>query len=166
PGIGNSSHLASELFKQRAGVDMTHIPYKGDVPAITDLISGEVQVMFATAGVIQPHIQAGRVKALGVGGARRLPSMPDLPTISEAGLEDFEASAWFGLSTRAGVDPAIIERLNTELNATLKEPAVVEHFERLNATTVGGSAQDYGNFVNAEAKKWGSLVKSLGLKVE
>lgn len=166
PGVGNSSHLASELFKLRAGVDMTHIPYKGDVPAITDLISGEVQIMFATAGVIQPHIQAGRVKALGIGGSRRLPSMPDIPTISEAGLDDFEASAWFGLSTRAGVDPEIIERLNVELNAVLKEPAVVEHFERLNATTVGGSASEYGKFLKIEAEKWGSLVKALNLKVD
>jgi len=166
PGNGNSSHLAGELFKMQADVKMTHVPYKGDMPAIADLIGGQVQVMFATAGVILPQIRAGKVRPLGIAGPHRLAALPDVPAISESGLPGFDASAWFGISTQAAVPKDIVARLNQSINRIIQSAEFRAQLDKLSATPGGGSAQDYGVFVAAEREKWAKVVKAAGVQVD
>lgn len=166
PGNGNSSHLAGEMFKLSTGVSMTHVPYKGDIPAITDLIGGQVQLMFMTAGVAAPFVKDGKLRLLAVAGPKRLPTMPDVPTLAESGVANFDASAWFGISAPAGVPARIINRLNAELNRAVQSADVRQRLEMLHATPGGGTPQEYATFVASERVKWGRAVKQSGARVE
>jgi tripartite-type tricarboxylate transporter receptor subunit TctC len=166
PGNGNSSHLAAEMFKKAAGVSMTHVPYNGDMPAITDLIGGQVQLMFMTAGVAEPFVKDGRLRLLGVASPTRLPLMPDVPTISESGVPSFDANASQGIATQAAVPPAIINRLNAELNRALQAPDVRQRLAELRATPEGGSPQRYAAVIAAERVKWGKAVRDSGAHIE
>lgn len=166
PGNGNSSHLAAELFKSMAGVEITHVPYKGDVPAITDLMAGQVQVMFMTSLVATTYLKDSRLRALAVAGPQRLPSMMSLPTVAESGLHGFDASAWFGLSTQSAVPKEVLSKINAALNRVLQMPDVRQRMAANDMTPGGGTPQEYGDFIARERVKWGEVVKRSGARVD
>jgi tripartite-type tricarboxylate transporter receptor subunit TctC len=166
PGSGNSSHLAAELFKSMAGVQMTHVPYKGDVAAITDLIAGRVQIMFQTAVVALPQIKAGSVKPIAVGAPRRLPALPDVPTVTESGVPGFDASAWFGILAPAGVPREILAKLNAEINRTLAVPEVRERFLQLGVNPGNSSIEEFTAYMASERIKWAKTVLDSGARVD
>ena len=165
-GSGTSIHLAGELFKVMAGVQMTHIPYKGSAPAIQDLLGGQVQLMFDNLPSALPQIKAGKLRALAVTSANRTPALPDVPTVAEAGLAGFEASSWFGVLAPAGTPPATIARLNAEGVKWLATPEAKERMHNLGANAAGGTPEDFAAHIRAETVKWARVVKDSGAKAE
>jgi len=165
-GSGTSIHLSGELFKVMAGVQMTHVPYKGSAPALQDLIGGQVQLMFDNLPPSLPQIKAGKLRALGVTSAARAPALPDTPTIAESGLPGFEASSWFGLLAPAGTPPAVIARLNGEVAAWLGTPEAKEKLLALGANAAGGTPEDFAKHIAAETAKWAKVVRESGAKVD
>jgi tripartite-type tricarboxylate transporter receptor subunit TctC len=163
-GIGTANHLSAELFKSMAGVDLTHVPYKGSAPAVSALLGGEVQVLFSSLGGLIPHVKAGRLRTLGVTGPKRTPSAPDIPTIAEAGVPGFEVSGWYGLAATAKTPAATIERLNAAVNKSL--PELRERYAGIGADTAGGSAAEFNAYLKSETEKWARVVKLSGAKVE
>ena len=163
-GIGTANHLSAELFKSMAGVDMTHVPYKGSAPAMSALLAGEVQVLFSSLGGLIPHVKAGRLRTLGVTGPKRTPSAPEIPTIAEAGVPGYEVSGWYGLATTAKTPAATIERLNAAVNRAL--PELRERYAAIGADIAGGSATEFGAYLKSELEKWARVVKASGAKVE
>ncbi|MEP7182332.1 MAG: tripartite tricarboxylate transporter substrate binding protein [Betaproteobacteria bacterium] len=165
-GSGTSIHLSGELFKVMAGVQMTHIPYKGSAPAVQDLIGGQVQLMFDNLPPSLPQIKAGKLRALAVTSATRAPALPDVPTIAEAGLPGFEASSWFGVLAPAGTPPAIIAKLNAEIAKWLATPEAKEKLSRQGANAAGGTPEDFAKHITVETAKWAKVVKESGAKVD
>ncbi|MDQ6619355.1 MAG: tripartite tricarboxylate transporter substrate binding protein [Pseudomonadota bacterium] len=165
-GSGTSIHLAGELFKVMTGVQMTHVPYKGSAPALTDLMGGQVQVMFDNLPPSLPHIKAGKLRALAVTSSTRSPALPDVPTVAEAGVPGYEASSWFGVLAPAGTPPAVIARLNGEVAKWLATPEAKERMASLGANAVGGSPEDFAAHIRAETAKWAKVVKESGAKAE
>ena len=165
-GSGTSIHLSGELFKVMAGVQMTHIPYKGSAPALQDLIGGQVQFMFDNLPPSLPQIKAGKLRALAVTSATRAPALPDTPTIAESGLPGYEASSWFGVLAPAGTSPAIIAKLNAQIAAWLATPEAREKMLALGANAAGGSPEDFAKHIAAETAKWQKVVKESGAKVD
>ena len=163
-GIGSANHLSAELFKAMAGIDMVHVPYKGGAPALSALLSGEIQVMFSSSGGVFPHVKAGRVKALAVTGAKRSLSAPDIPTIAEAGVPGYDVTGWYGLAATAGTPKAVIERLNATINRAL--PELRERYANLGTDVSGSTAEEFGAFLKSEREKWARVVKISGAKVE
>ncbi|MSP96184.1 MAG: tripartite tricarboxylate transporter substrate binding protein [Betaproteobacteria bacterium] len=166
PGSGNSSHLAGEMFKQRAGVDIAHVPYKGDAPAFTDLIGGQVQMMFAIMVTAAPHIKAGRLRPIALAGVQRASNLPDVPTLSESGLPGFDAGAWFGVATTAGTPRDAIDRLNAEINKVLQLTEIQERLAPLGATPTRMTVEQFTTLVKDEREKWGKLIRDSGAKVD
>ena len=165
-GNGTSIHLSGELFKVMTGVQMTHVPYKGSAPAIQDLLSGQVQLMFDNLPPSLPQIKAGRLRALAVTSATRAPALPDVPTVAESGLPGFEASSWFGLLAPAGTPPAIIAKINAEVATWLASPEGKEKLASIGANAAGGSPDDFARHIQAETAKWAKVVKESGAKVD
>lgn len=165
-GNGTSLHLGGELLKSMAKVDLTHVPYKGGAPAIADLIGGQVDMMLAVAPDAMPHIKSGRVSALAVAGATRSPSLPDLPTIAEAGVPGYEASAWYGFVAPAGTPSAVVATLNKAINQALGAPEVRERLNPLGFEIVGSSPEQFAEKIKSEVGKWGAVVKSAGVKAD
>jgi tripartite-type tricarboxylate transporter receptor subunit TctC len=165
-GNGTSIHLSGELFKTMAGVRMNHIPYKGSAPALTDLIGGQVQLMFDNLPSSMPHIKAGRLRALAVTSLKRSAALPDLPTIAEAALPGFDASSWFALFAPAGTPKAIVVKLNSELNAILQLADVREKFAAQGAEPTEFNPEQFAAFTQAELTKWARVVKESGAKVD
>ena len=165
-GNGSTHHLSGELLKTMAGVDLVHIPYKGTTPAITALLSGEVSVMFATVTGIQPHIKAGRAKALAVTTPGRSNMMSDVPTVSEAALPGFEMLSWFGLLAPAGAPAAIINRINVESARVLAMPDVKSVLNAQGFEVVGGTPAEFGDYIKREIEKITKLAKATGIKAE
>ncbi len=166
-GTGSSHHLAGELLKSRSGLEMTHVPYKGSGPALVDLVSGTLQVMFSDIAGALPHIRTGRIMPLAVGGARRSALMPDLPTIAEAaGLPGFDVSAWMGVFAPAGTPPAIVAQLNGALQKLLAAPDIRERFAGLGAEPLASTPDEFSAHIRSEMAKWSQLVKSAGIKGE
>jgi tripartite-type tricarboxylate transporter receptor subunit TctC len=165
-GSGTSIHLSGELFKTMAGVDMTHVPYKGSAPALTDLIGGQVQVMFDNLPSSLPQIKAGKLRAIAVTSAQRAPALPNVPTIAESGLPGFEATSWFGVVAPAGTPPAIVARLNADLNQWLQTPEAREKLLAQGAAAAGGSPEQFAAYIRAETEKWAKVVKASGAKVD
>ena len=163
-GIGTANHLSAELFKSMAGIDMVHIPYKGSAPAVSALLSGEVQVLFSSLGGLIPHVKAGRLRTLGVTGPKRTPSAPEIPTIAEAGVPGYEVSGWYGLATTAGTPAAVIERLNAAINRAL--PELRERYAGIGADIAGGSAAEFSAYLKSELEKWARVVKLSSARVE
>ena len=166
-GNGTSIHLSGELFKVMAGVQMTHVPYKGSAPALQDLIGGQVQLMFDNLPPSLPQIKAGKLRALGghVGDDAR-PRLPDMPTDRRIRTAGFEASSWFGLLAPAGTPPAVIARLNGEIATWLGTPEAKEKMLALGANAAGGTPEDFAKHIAAETAKWQKVVKESGAKVD
>jgi tripartite-type tricarboxylate transporter receptor subunit TctC len=165
-GNGTSQHLSAELFKTMTGIDMTHIPYKGSAPAIQDVIGGQVPLMFDTTVVAAPFIQSGKVRPLAVTSARRVASLPDVPTMAEAGVPGYEVVSWQAMFAPAGTPPAIVQRLQTEVAAILKQPDVQERLAKLGVDPSGMAPQQLADFQAAEIAKWAKVVKAANVKVD
>ena len=165
-GAGTSTHLESELFNSVAGVKMAHIPYKGSAPALTDLVGGQLQVMFDAYASSGPFIKDGRVRLLAVTTAQRSKSLPDTPTVSESGLPGYEAMPWLGLVAPAGTPAPVVNRLYTELNDILKEPEVQERFRSLGLDIIGNKPEEFSAFLKKDIVKWAQVIKDSGAKVD
>ncbi len=163
---GSSTHLAVELLKSRAQIDLTHIPYKGTAPATADLLGGQVQMMFDNIQAVLPHMRAGRLRGLAVTSPSRAAQAPELPTVAESGYAGFQAASWFGLVAPAGTPPAIIEQLNREVNVLLTRSDVRNRMATIGAEAGSGSAQDFRRFIEQESDKWSKLINSIGLRAQ
>ena len=165
-GSGTVIHLAGELFKNMAKVEMTHVPYKGSGPALADLIGGQVQIMFANMPGTLQHVKAGRLRVLGVTSEKRSPVLPDVPAISEAGLPGFQAATWFGVFAPAGTPPAVVARLNSEFAKALATDEVLEHMKSEGAEPIGGPPERLRAFLKAEIDRWTPVVRASGAKAD
>ena len=164
PGNGSTTHLANELLKSMAGIQLTHIPYKGVAPAATDLISGQVQMMSGDLSTLLPHVRSGRMHALAVTSARRSNLVPELPTVAESGVPGYEASGWFGVLVPAATPPAVIERLNAAIVKGLAANDSRERLRALGGEVAPGTPEQYGALIRRDTAKWGKLIKSLGIQ--
>jgi tripartite-type tricarboxylate transporter receptor subunit TctC len=164
--IGSAGHLAGELFKVMAKVDMVHVPYKGAAPAVADLLGGQIQLMFDNLASALPHVKAGRLRAVAVTTERPSPQVPQLPTIAASGLPGFDVSTWFGVFAPAGLPPAILERLHAELSAALKQPDVRAQLANLGAEPAALSPQAFAAFVQRELAKYEAVVRASGARVD
>lgn len=165
-GSGTGSHLAAELFKAVAGADMVHVPYKGGSPAMTDVIAGQVQLMFNGIPSSMPHLRSGRVRALAVTTATRSPAAPELPTIAEAGFPGAESTSWTGILVPAGTPAPVVATLNAAFVKALQFPDVVSRLSMDGATPVGNSAAEFGTYIRTELVKWATVVKTSGAKAQ
>ncbi|MGE0314525.1 MAG: Bug family tripartite tricarboxylate transporter substrate binding protein [Lautropia sp.] len=165
-GAGGSPHLAGELLKLRAGIDMIHVPYKGASPAMADVIAGHVDSGFKTSLAAMPNIKAGKMRALAVAAPKRLADLPDVPTMEEAGFPKFFVVSWNGLAAPAGTPAPIVERLNAEVNKVLADPEVRKKMETLGAEPIGGSAQAFAKYIGDEIDTWAEVVKKAGIALD
>lgn len=165
-GVGTGSHLALELFKTRAGVNLVHVPYKGNGPATTDLLGGQVAGMFLQYAVAKPFIESGRLRVLATPSGKRSPAIPDVPTIAESGLPGFDVEPWFGIVAPAGTPPAVVNRLNTEIAKVMHEPEVTQKLAALAAVPSTSTPQEFGHFIDTEIVRWADVVKASGAKAE
>jgi len=165
-GNGTSIHMSAEMFKHLTQFNMTHIPYKGSAPAVTDLLGGQVQAMFDNIPSALPHIKAGKLRALATTGAKRDATLPDLPTIAEAGVKGYESGVWFGLAAPAGTPPDVIARLNAAAVAGTKSPDFVKRMTELGYNILGTSAAEMANMNQVEINRWGPIVKASGAKAD
>ncbi len=165
-GVGTFQHLTAELFKLEAKVDILHIAFRGGGPALTDVLGGHNKIMFSSVVNIVPQVKSGRLRALGTGGAQRAPALPDVPTISEAGVPGYEANQWWGLLAPAGTPPAIVARLHKALEEVQDVPEVQQQFEKEGTSIKKMSPGDFGKFIESEMVKWGRVVKASGIKAE
>jgi len=165
PGNGSSPHVSGELFKMMAGIDMTHVPYRGGGQAMTDLIAGQVQVSFIGLTVAIEHIRSGKLRALAVAAATRSDVLPDIPTVSDF-VPGYEASAFWGVGAPRNTPAEIIDKLNNEINAALADPQLKARFADLGGTVIAGSPSDFGSFVATETEKWAKVVRFAGIKPE
>jgi tripartite-type tricarboxylate transporter receptor subunit TctC len=165
-GNGTFPHLAIELFKAQAGVKMTHVPYKGAAPALNALLRNEVQVLSNDLLSSVQYVKTGKLKALAITSAERSPVMPDVPTVSEAGVKGYAAVGWQGVMVRSGAPAAIVSRLNAEINKVLKDPAVRDMLSSRGMQVIGGSADAFGTFVREDTERWKAAVAASGAKIE
>jgi len=166
PGAGNSGHLAGELFNSMAKAKILAIPYKGTAPAVVAVLSGEAQLTYSSIPTILPHVRAGKVRALGVGNAQRIPSLPDFPTIAEAGLPGYEAYAWGGMIGPANMPKDIVARLNREIVQVLKQKDVSDRMLAEGTVPTPSSSEEFTAYIRTELKKWGEVVKMANIKAE
>ena len=164
-GIGTFVHLGGELFKMAAGIDMLHVPFKGTAPAMVDLMGGNTKVTFGSTASTMPHLRSGKVRALAVGGRQRSPALPDVPTVTEAGVP-YEAANWIGLVAPAGTPPAIVERLHKEIAEIQNSPKARQQFDAAGAEIARMTIAEFGGFQASELAKWGKVVKEAGIKAQ
>ena len=165
PGIGTTGHMAGELFKFMAGVDLVHVPYRGSAPAITDLIGGQVQVMFDAMASTLPQIQAGKMRALAVTTATRSNVLPNVPTIAET-VPGYEAVIWYGVGVPRGTPNAVVEKLNREINAGLASEKMITQLRELGTTPIVVSPDQFWTFARSETEKWEKVIRQSGVKVD
>jgi tripartite-type tricarboxylate transporter receptor subunit TctC len=165
-GNGSSSHLTMELLKSTAGLDIVHVPFNGSPPAVTATVQGETQMIFAVMQPLQAQIQAGRLRALAVSTATRFPLLPDLPAVAEAGFPGFEALAWNGVLLPAGTPKPVVQRLNTEINAILKDAAVKSTLNAQGFELIGGTPEDFANLIKSESDKWAPVIRKTGARID
>lgn len=161
-GTGGSTHMAGELFKLQAGIDMLHVPYRGSAPAMTDLIGGQVQLSFDNMPSAWQHVQTGKLRALAVTTKERSASAPDLPSMAESGFPEFDVSAWFGLVAPAGTPKDVIEKSNAAVNQALAMPSVRERFDAMGAVAAPTTPEQFGQYIKSEVEIWGEVVKASG----
>ena len=164
-GAGGSPHLAGELLKLRTGIDLLHVPYKGAAPALNDVLGGNVSMGFMTAAGALPSINAGRLRPIAVAGVQRLPQLPDVPTMAQAGVPDFEVSSWNGLFAPAGTPPAIIDKLAAAAQKAINLPDVQKQFDQHAAQGVGGTPEQFKQYVKAEIEKWKKVSDAANIKL-
>ena len=165
-GNGGGTHLAGELFKTMAGVDLLHVPFKGSAPAMTDLLGGQVQLMFSDAPTALPHIKSGRVRALGVGSPKRSALVPDVPTIAESGVKGYDAYSWAGVFAPAGTPKEMVAKVNADIVKALSEPEVKKRLLEAGAEAAPGTPEQFGAFLKAEIAKWAKVVKDANIKAD
>jgi tripartite-type tricarboxylate transporter receptor subunit TctC len=163
---GNAAHLATELFRSSAGLDMVFVPYKGAAPANTDLVAGHIQLSFASTPGAMPLVKAGRLKALAISSAKRIPKLPDLPTISESGVPGYEASVWYGIAAPAKTPTEIVARLYKESAAVLQDREMLEKMDTNDFVPTVMNPEQFGAFIKSEIEKWGKVVKATGAKAD
>lgn len=165
-GAGAGAHLSGELFKYQAGVDLVHVPYKGNAPALNDILGGHVQIMFDTITTSLPHVKAGQLKALATTAAKRSPLAPDIPTMIESGLPKFEISAWYMVFAPKKTPKEVVAKLNAALNAAISDPEVVKRMSSQGVSFVGGTPAEAETFLQSEVTQWGEVIKASGIKAE
>ena len=165
-GVGTSTHLATEMFKTMTKTDFVHIPYKGLGGAITDLLSGQVQLMFSSAVAMMPHVQSGRLRAIAMTGARRSAAIPHIPTVAEAGVPDYESGSWYGISAPAGTPRTIIDLLNQEIVAAVRAPDITDKLVAEAVIPVGSSPAEFATHIQKEFARIGQVIKSSGAKFD
>jgi len=165
-GLGSSNQMAGELFKMMAGVNIVHVPYKGNSPALTDTIGGQVEMIFSGVPLLVPHIQGGRIRAIGIGSLKRFPALPQVPTIDEAGLKGYEATTWFGMLVPIKTPKEIVARLNVEVGKILASAEVSEKFINEGVEPMGGSTDFFTAFIRDEIAKYAKVVTAANLKGE
>jgi len=164
-GVGSTSHVAGELFKMMAGVDLLHVPYRGSGPMLTDLVGGQVQMAFDNLPASIEHIRAGKLRALAVATATPSEALPNIPTVADF-LPGYEASAWGGLGAPKDTPAEIIDKLNTEINAALGDPRIKARIAELGATAFPTSSNEFGRFIGEETEKWGKVIRAANIKLE
>ena len=165
-GAGSSQHLAGELFKSMAGVDITHVPYKGSAPAVADLLGGQVALMFDVMPTVIAHVKAGKLKAIAAAGLRRSPLLPGVPTISESGLPGYEARSWYGIAAPAKTSPNIIRALHAEFMKAMRTPEVRERLTSLGLEPVGNTPEAFAALIRSETARFAKLVKASGTRID
>ena len=165
-GNGQSTHLSAELFSAMAGIKMSHVPYKGSAPALTDVMAGQTDLMFDTMLSAMPHVKAGKLKAVAITSSQRSPVAPHLHTVAESGLPGYEAIAWNGLLAPAGTPKEVVARLNAELKKVLENPDVRQRFEAQGFAASWNSPATFGSFLQAELDKWAKVVQVSGAKID
>jgi tripartite-type tricarboxylate transporter receptor subunit TctC len=165
-GNGTGAHLALELFKTRAGIDVLHVPYKGNGPVVTALLGGEVSATFLQYALARPHIAAGKLRVLGTPSGNRSPALGDVPTLAESGLPGFDVQPWFGIVAPKGTPPAVVAKLNAEIGAVMREPEVRKLLADNAAEAVATSPEDFGRFIAAEVDRWAKVVRESGARIE
>jgi tripartite-type tricarboxylate transporter receptor subunit TctC len=164
-GSGSSQHLSGAMLNMMAGIKLNHVPYKGSAPSVTAVLAGEVSMLFGTMADVVGHVRAGKLRALAVTSEKRIPSLPDVPTMIEAGMPGFEATAWFGVLAPAGTPKPIVERLNGEINRILKSPEILKRISQQgSALIVGGTPEHFAQFIRDEIDKWAKVVRVSGAK--
>ncbi len=165
-GNGSSGHMMGEQFKLVTGTDIVHVPYRGAAPAVQDLVAGQVQMMFDTVTLQAPQLEAGNTRALAITAMQRLTTLPNVPTMSEAGFPDVQGGAWFGVFAPAGTPPAAVNWLNAEVKKAFASPEVREKFQKQGAQLMLGSPAEFTAFVASESKRWGDVIKKADIKIE
>ena len=161
-----SQHLSGELFRLKTGAQMQHVPYKGSSPALTDLMGGQIQLMFDSMPSAMPFIASGRLRALAVTSANRSSSLPDVPTMEEAGMPGFRTSTWYGLWAPKNTPQDVVQKLWTESRRVLAEPQIAAQYRRLGAEPVGSTPAEFARYIQAEARKWEEIVKASGARAD
>lgn len=165
-GNGTGAHLALEMFKSRAGIDVLHVPYKGNGPALTGLLGGEVSAMFLQYAVAKPHIEAGKLRVLGTPSGKRSPALPDVPTIAESGLPGFDVQPWFGIVAPAGTPAPIVNQLNSEMAKVMRRPDVQKQLADQGAEATTSTPAEFASFIESEITRWAEVVKQSGAKAD
>ena len=165
-GNGTSNHLSFELFKSMTQTQVTHVPYKGSAPAVTDLIAGQVQVMFDNTPNVLPHVKAGKLKALAVSSKKRSSLAPDVPTVDESGVPGYDVTVWFGILAPAGTPKEIVARLNTEMVKIMRSPEVTDRFNKAGVDVVASSSEYFSDFLKGEVARWAKVVQDANIKAD
>jgi len=165
-GAGAGAHLSGELLKSMSGIDITHIPYKGNAPALNDVLGGHVPMMFDTVTTVMPHVRAGKLRALATTGAKRSPMAPELPTMIEAGLPGFEVSAWYMVFAPKKTPPDVVEKINAEINKVLADPQLAKQMSAQGVVFTGGSVADANKYLQGEVDRWGKIIKAAHIKAD
>ncbi|HEY5365753.1 MAG TPA: tripartite tricarboxylate transporter substrate binding protein [Casimicrobiaceae bacterium] len=166
PGEGSGAHLAGELLKLDAGIDIVHVPYKGLAPAVNDLLGGNTQMMFAGISTVIQYIKTGKLVALAIASPKRSPQLPDVPTVAESGLPGFDVTSWYGIVTRAGTPPAIVHKIQRDMADALRQEDVRSQLASLGLEPVGSTPEAFDAMIKSETKKWGDIVRKANIHIE